>query len=227
MNFEIDTIAHNNNLNDINHNYKIVIAIALLISALIFNSPIVSIFITLLIGFTLIFIAKIPFKFYLKFMSIPLVFLLITSIFMLFFFGTGNIIYSTSISWLVIREDAINLTITTFFRVIASFSALGFLAMTTPLNVVFNRLAAIKVPKIFIEIANLMYTTVFIFFNQIEIMRIAQKSRLGYNGIKNSYRSLGLLITNLFFKSLDRGEKLQTTLDSRCFSGDFPVYNNK
>jgi cobalt/nickel transport system permease protein len=109
----------------------------------------------------------------------------------------------------------------------ASFSALGLLAMTTPMNDILHILGKLRIPKIFLEIAMLMYTTIFIFLDQIEAMRNAQKTRLGYNGVKNSYRSLGSLVTNLFFKSLDKGEKLQNSLDSRCYSGEFPIYESK
>ncbi|KZX14484.1 cobalt transport protein CbiQ [Methanobrevibacter cuticularis] len=224
MALEIDYIAHNNNLKDVESKIKIAISGLLLLVALIANIPIVSILIFFIAAIFLLAIAKIPVRFYLKFISIPLSFAVITTVFMIFFFGTGTILWDTGIWGVVVREDALNLGITTFLRVMACFSALGILSMTTPVNEILHFSAKLKIPKVFLEIAMLMYTTIFIFLDQFEAMSNAQKTRLGYNGLKNTYRSLGLLMSNLFFKSLDKGEKLQNSLDSRCYSGEFPVY---
>lgn len=221
---EIDYIAHENNLRNVKSSYKFIASISIMIFALVVNMPIVSLFITFVIGIFLLLVAKIPFKFYIKFISIPFGFALITCIFMAFFFGSGQILFNTGIFGIVIREDALSLAITTFCRTLACFSALGLLSLTTPIAEILNDLGKIKIPKIFIEIALLMYTSIFVFLDQIKIMTNAQKTRMGYNGFKNSYRSLGLLISNLFFKSLDKGEKLQHALDSRGYNGELPKY---
>ncbi|MDR2966685.1 MAG: cobalt ECF transporter T component CbiQ [Methanobacteriaceae archaeon] len=222
---EIDYIAHTNELRNINSSIKFITAIFLMILVFIVNIPIFSFLIAFLIAIILLFLAKVPIKFYLKFISIPFGFSLITCVIMAFFFGSGTIIYETGILDIVIREDALVLAILTFSRTLACFSALGFLALTTPIAEVLNNLDKIKVPKVFIEIALLMYTVIFVFLEQVKIMTNAQQTRMGYNGIKNSYRSLGLLVANLFLRSLDKSEQLQRTLDSRGYSGELPKYN--
>ncbi|MDR3223180.1 MAG: cobalt ECF transporter T component CbiQ [Methanobrevibacter sp.] len=224
MVLRIDEVAHDNKLKDFNPKLKVLLSFILLIIALIANSSIISFLILILNIVLTVLIAKIPLKFYLKFISIPLVFTIFTSIFLILFSGSGAIIYN--INFFTIREDSLNLGINTFFRVLASFSALGFLSMTTPINEIFHILYKLRIPKIFLEIAMLMYNTIFMFLEQIEIMKNAQKTRLGYHGLKNSYRSTGLLLSSLFFKSLERSEKLQNSLDSRCFNGDFPIYES-
>jgi len=221
---EIDYIAHTNELKDIDSSIKFIIAIGIMILVFIVSIPSFSFLIAILIALTLIIVAKIPIKYYLKFISIPFTFTLITCIIMAFFFGTGTVIFDTGILGIVVREDALALAILTFSRTLACFSALGFLAMTTPIADVLNDLDKIKVPKIFIEIALLMYTVIFVFLDQVRIMTNAQQTRMGYNGIKNSYRSLGLLIANLFLRSLDKSEQLQFALDSRGYTGELPKY---
>ena len=72
-----------------------------------------------------------------------------------------------------------------------------------------------------------MYNTIFIFLDQLSTMRNAQDTRLGYVGTKSTYKSLGMLFTNLFFRSLDKSETLQCSLDSRCYQGYLPVYEPK
>jgi cobalt/nickel transport system permease protein len=224
MSVEIDYIAHNNKFTNIDSKIKSITAISLILIALILSMPIVSISVLLIAIFLTLF-AGIPYKFYLKFLSIPLIFSLITFIFMAFFFGSGVILWNSGISFLVIRIDGLELAINTFLRIIACFSSLGFLALTTPMTDILNILSKLRVPKLLLEIAMLMYTTIFLFFSQIETMKNAQNTRLGYYGLKNSYRSLGVLISNLFFRSLDKSDKLQISLDSRGFSGSFHIYD--
>ncbi|MGL4669220.1 MAG: cobalt ECF transporter T component CbiQ [Methanobacteriaceae archaeon] len=226
INVGIDYIAHNNRFSTVNPFIKIIISTILMIMVLIANEPIISILITIVIMIVLILIAKVPYRFYLKFLSIPLIFSIITCVFLVLFFGNGAIIFDFGIAGIVIREDAFDLGLRTFFRVIASFSCLGLLSLTTPISEILNTLGLIKIPSIIIEIALLMYNTIFIFLNQVDIMSNAQKTRLGYMGIKNSYRSLGLLISNLFFKSLDKSDQLQISLDSRGYDSKLPVYKS-
>lgn len=222
---EIDYIAHTNELRNVDSGVKFIITISLIILVFLVNMPIFSIIITILLALLLIFLAKVPIKFYLKFISIPFGFSLITCVFLAFFFGSGPVIFNTGILGIVVREDALTLAILTFSRTLACFSALGFLSLTTPIAEILNNLNKVKFPKIFIEIALLMYTVIFVFLEQVKVMFNAQKTRMGYNGYKNSFRSLGLLASNLFFKSLDKSEQLQQALDSRGYSGELPKYD--
>ena len=142
----------------------------------------------------------------------------------LFFFGHGELIYDTGLWGIGITQSSLDLAVTTFCRCFACFSCLGFLTLTTPIADILQCLHMIKVPVIFIDIALLMYNTIFIFLEQLGTMRNAQETRLGYMGSKSTYKSLGMLFSNLFFRSLDKSETLQCSLDSRCYQGYLPVY---
>ena len=108
-------------------------------------------------------IAKINYRSYLKFLSIPMVFLVITWIFLLLFFGKGEVIYETGILGIVITTDSLHYAVYTFMRVVACLPCLGFLALTTPIAKILNCLRKLKVPKIMVEFALLMYIAIFIF----------------------------------------------------------------
>ena len=164
-------------------------------------------------------IAKINYRSYLKFLSIPMAFLIITCIFLIFFFGSGKVIYDTGFFGIVVTENSLHYGVYTFFRVIGCLPCLGFLAL--------HCLGTLKVPKIVIEIALLMYNTIFIFLNEIDTMQKAQDTRLGYNSYFTSFKSLGALASTIFLRSLDKSETLQHSLDSRGYSGELPVYEPK
>lgn len=227
MKFDIDYIAHNNRLTDFNVYAKVIFSIVLMVATLILNNLTLDIIVFALMSILVLIVARISIKSYIKFLTIPIIFAVVTCVFLIFFFGSGKVIYDTGIWGIVVTQSSLDLGITTFCRCFACFSCLGFLTLTTPIADLLQCLHKIKVPVIFIDIALLMYNTIFIFLDQLYTMRNAQETRLGYVGSKSTYKSLGMLFSNLFFRSLDKSETLQCSLDSRCYQGYLPVYKPK
>lgn len=227
MKFDIDYIAHNNRLSETNTYVKVIISISLMLITLFLNYLPLDFAVLLLISILIVGIARVSVKNYLKFLSIPLIFAVVSCVFLIFFFGTGKVIYNTGFFGIVVTQDSLDLGVNTFFRAVACFSCLGFLTLTTPIANILQCLYKIKVPVIFIDISLLMYNTIFIFLDRLSTMRNAQETRLGYVGSKSTYKSLGFLFSNLFFRSLDKSETLQCSLDSRCYQGFLPVYKPK
>ena len=224
MKFDMDYIAHHNVLTETNPYFKLFLTVILLIVTLALDNLYFDVFIFIVMSIVILAIAKISFKSYLKFLSLPMAFLVITCIFLLLFFGSGQVIYETGIFGIVVTADSFHYAVYTFMRVLACLPCLGFLALTTPIAKILNCLRRMYVPKILIEIALLMYNTIFIFLNEIDTMRKAQDSRLGYNSYWTSFKSLGALASTIFLRSLDKSETLQFALDSRGYSGELPVY---
>lgn len=224
MKFDIDFIAHNNRLSETNTYVKVIISIAIMLITLFLNYLPLDLVVLLLMSILIVGIARVSVKNYLKFLSIPLIFAVVSCVFLIFFFGSGKVIYDTGFFGIVVTQDSLDLGVNTFFRAVACFSCLGFLTLTTPIANILQCLYKIKVPIIFIDISLLMYNTIFIFLDQLSTMRNAQETRLGYVGSKSTYKSLGFLFSNLFFRSLDKSETLQCSLDSRCYQGYLPVY---
>ncbi len=224
MKFDMDYIAHNNALSESNPYVKLFLTIILLIVTLVLDNLYFDVFIFIVMSIIILGVAKINYRSYLKFLSIPMAFLVITCVFLVFFFGKGDIIYETGIFGIVVRSDSLDYAVRTFFRVVGCFPCLGFLALTTPIANILHCLETLKVPKIVIEIGLLMYNTIFIFLNEIDTMKKAQETRLGYHSYMSSFKSLGALASTIFLRSLDKSETLQNSLDSRGYNGELPVY---
>ena len=224
MKFDMDYIAHHNELTEANPYFKLFLTIILLIVTLALDNLYFDVIIFLIMSVVILAVAKINYKAYLKFLSIPMVFVVLTCLFLIFFFGKGEVIYETGIFGIVVTEDSLHYGVYTFFRVMACLPILGFLALTTPVAKVLQCLDTLKVPKIVIEIALLMYNSIFIFLNEIDTMQKAQETRLGYNSYWNSMKSMGALASTIFLRSLDKSETLQHSLDSRGYTGELPVY---
>ena len=90
--------------------------IVTLIVSLISTSPIIPLTIFTLVSFIILFEAKIPVKFYLKFLTIPLTFASITFIFMAILFGTGQHIYNLGFLNLSVTADGFNRGFTSFLQ---------------------------------------------------------------------------------------------------------------
>ncbi|WP_458403459.1 cobalt ECF transporter T component CbiQ [Methanobrevibacter sp.] len=224
MKFDMDYIAHHNKLTETNPYFKLFVTIFLLILTLALDNLYFDVFIFIVMSFIILAIAKIHYKSYLKFLSIPMAFVVLTCFFLIFFFGKGDVIYETGIFGIVVTTDSLHYGVYTFFRVMGCLPLLGFLALTTPIAKILHCLGTLKVPKIVIEIALLMYNTIFIFLNEIDTMQKAQETRLGYHSYFNSFKSLGALASTIFLRSLDKSETLQHSLDSRGYQGELPIY---
>ena len=224
MKFDMDYIAHNNALTEANPYFKLFLTIILLIVTLALDNLYFDVIVFCVMSFVILFIAKINYKSYVKFLLIPMAFLVVTCLFLIFFFGSGEVLYETGIFGIVVTEDSLHYGVYTFARVMACLPCLGFLALTTPIAKILHCLGSLKVPKILIEIALLMYNAIFIFLNEIDTMQKAQETRLGYHSYTTSFKSLGALASTIFLRSLDKSETLQNSLDSRGYNGELPVY---
>ncbi|BDH79685.1 MAG TPA: cobalt ECF transporter T component CbiQ [Methanothermobacter sp.] len=221
MNISTDFYAHHNNLNRIPPGVKLSWGILTMILSLLSPSPIIPIIVAILMSFIIVFIAGVPSRYYLKFVSVPFAFGFLTLILMSLFFGVKP--SSIGFSWFRVYLDGLHTGFLAFSRIMGGFTCLAFLSLTTPINEIFKQLEKIKVPRIIIEIALLMYRMIFIFLEEASTMYNAQETRLGYNSIRNSIKSLGLLASNLFIRSWLQGEKVYQAMEARCYNGEIPT----
>jgi cobalt/nickel transport system permease protein len=143
---------------------------------------------------------------------------------MALFFGVGERIFEIGIFNLAATLDGFNLGFLVFSRIMGGFSCLAFLTLTTPMNEMFFIFEGLKVPKIVIEIAMLMYRYIFLFLEEAENMYNSQKTRMGYGSIKNTYKSLGMLSSNLFIRTWLKGEQAYIAMESRCYDGSIKSF---
>lgn len=220
----IDRYAYTNKLANVNPMLKvIVVAICLIIATTINNNYLnISIFI---IMFTLTtIVAGIPVKNYIKILTIPIGFLLISTITILLSVSSQDVyIYSVKIGskFIGITDESILQSINTIIRVFASLSTTFFLALTTSLNNLIVVFKKFRLPNIIIELLVLIYRFIFIFLEESKEIFTAQEIRFGYNGFKNSIRSTSLLIQSLFLRVLLKHKDMVNSLDCKLYNGEF------
>ncbi|SCG85250.1 cobalt ECF transporter T component CbiQ [Methanobacterium congolense] len=223
----LDSYAHSNGLKDVNTYYKVLFAILTMFVSVVSQSPIVPLVIFGILTALIIFKAKISPKFYLKFLAVPFLFAFITFVFMAIFFGVGAPILKLGIFNLAVTVDGFNLGFLVLARIMGGFSCLAFLALTTPMTELFSVFEDIKIPQIVIELAMLMYRYIFLFLDEAVTMYHSQETKLGYSSFRKSYKSMGMLASNLFIKTWMKGEQVYIAMESRCYDGSIRTMGEK
>lgn len=215
----LDNYAHSNSLIKVNTYFKVLFGIITMLVSLVSTSPVIPLIITMFMSYLIIFRAKISWKFYLKFFLVPFTFGFLTFVFMAIFFGIGTHIIELGIFNLAVTADGFNLGFLVFARMLGGFTCLAFLALTTPMTELFSVLELVKIPKIVLELAMLMYRYIFVFLDEALNMYHSQETRLGYSSIKKSFKSMGMLGSNLFIRTWIKGEQAYIAMESRCYDG--------
>ncbi len=226
----IDKFAYISELKKVNPMEKIIFAMVTMFVCIALNNIIDSIIILLLMTIITVVKGKISLKTYIKLMSLPLAFLILsvltiainvvgTSSGLIFSFSIFNIKFGCT-------YDSIITAMRIFFKSLASVSCLYFLTLNTPIFEVLSVLKKLKVPKLFVELMGLIYRFIFVLLDTANMIYISQNSRLGYSTLKTGFNSLGKLIANLFISSYKRSQDIYTAMESRCYDGDINLLEN-
>ena len=65
----------------------------------------------------------------------------------------------------------------------------------------------------------LIYRFIFVLTETASRIRLAQESRLGYQGLRRSLSSLGTLASIVFLRAWRKADRVYTALESRGYSG--------
>ncbi|QQY78957.1 cobalt/nickel transport system permease protein [Keratinibaculum paraultunense] len=220
----IDKYAYTNRLKDFNPMAKMIFAIGALILAITIDNSYVNLMVFLLMICLTIFVAKIPINRYFKILIVPIIFLTISGITILLSISNEDVfIWSIKISnkYLGFTYKSLIEFFKLTIRVLASISSTLFLTLTTPLNHMIGVFKKLKMPNIVIELLVLIYRSIFIFLEESKDIIMAQELRFGYTSIKNTYRSISLLIKSLLIALLIRFQDMQISLETRLYRGEF------
>ncbi|MCD4702817.1 MAG: cobalt ECF transporter T component CbiQ [Methanosarcinaceae archaeon] len=193
------------------------------------TSPITPILIALSMFLATVLFGAIPVRFYLKLLSAPAVFVLLSVVVIAFFFGTGGELFGFDILGyrFSINTGGLNMALLVLARTLSGMTCLFFLALTTPMVELFSVLKTMKLPDSFIEISMMMYRYIFVFLEVAWSIRYAQNVRLGYRDWWTSLRSLAMLCTTLFLRSWEQGEKIFVSMSSRCYDGKLVFFEER
>lgn len=173
---------------------------------------------------SIVLIAGIPLRAYLKLLKIPSLFLVLSMITILVSISKDDIfLYSFKFfnTHIGIMKDSLEISLKLFTTVLASVSSSFFLSLTTPLVDIIGVLKKIKIPDIMIELLILIYRFIFIFLEESKAIYNAQEIRFGHISFKKSLKSTSLLIRSLLLRVLLRYKDMVISLECKLYDGKF------
>ena len=223
----IDKYAYTNALRDFNPMAKFYFAIGFLGISLINKNTYIFLSIIALMSFVTTYFAKINVKYYISMLLIPVSFLLLSIVAVLFSIGSdkSSFLYCTKVFnlYLGVTEFSIDNATLLFLRAMSSLTCAYFIALTIPINQLIIVFKTIKLPNVFIEMVILVYRFIFIFLEESKEIYVAQEMRFGYVNITNSYKSLSVLISILFIRVMSRYKDMTISLESKLYNGEFYI----
>lgn len=126
-----------------------------------------------------------------------------------------------------VSHEGSQLAIQIFFRSLSCVSGLYYLILTTPFMDLISGLKRLKCPTLLIELMHLMYKMIFILLETTHTIYQAQKSRLGYGSYGASYKDMATLASMTFMRAFRRADALYTALESRGYTGELLVMEEK
>lgn len=118
-----------------------------------------------------------------------------------------------------VTADNLRLGILVCCKAMGAVSAMYFLSMNTPMTDLTAALERLKLPRLFVELVELIYRFIFLLTDTAASIHTAQQSRLGYQGFRRSVRSMGELLSSVLVRSLHRGNRVFSALESRGYTG--------
>jgi cobalt/nickel transport system permease protein len=222
----IDKLAYKSRLAHVKAGTKLLFALTVMAICLFFNSILVSALTVLLMPAATLFMGGCRPVRYLRLLTVPLAFLIT---------GTLTIMVSSVAdpaaalisvrlfgSLYGISADTLTDGIHILLKAFGAVTCLYFFSLNTPMNA-FLSLLRRKVPGLLASLMELIYRFIFVIWEEAGKIHTAQASRLGYDGFMHSMRSLGDLVTSVFFRAFRRVDRVNTALESRGFDGSFEL----
>ncbi len=221
----LDYIAQESAFRHIHPGTKLFLALGSLILCLISPTPVVPLISGIIMSLVLILPGRLSPAQYGKILLGPAIFIIMSTIVLLFMLGGGNVIWRfqpVPLIDLSITTESVRISTLTLCRVFGCSVSLFFIALTTPMTDLFNSMKRTRVPIELIDLMMIVYRFIFIFYEQAVEIWQAQVMRLGYSRPTEAVRSFSRLCGMLFISSWNAGEDLVRAMDCRCYNGIFP-----
>ena len=220
----IDKFAYKSRLFKVRAGDKLLAALAIMFICLFFGSMLVSLATVILMSAATLVLGGCRPKSYIKLLLVPLAFLLtgVLTVIINRLDASVNVLFSFNFFGVIlgITHDSLLIGTRLLLKAMGAVTCLYFFSLNTPMNS-FLSLLRRKTPGLLVELMELIYRFTFLIWYEAQRIHMAQASRLGYDGLVNSIKSLGELLTNVFIRAFKRASRLSLSLEARGFDGSF------
>lgn len=221
--YSIDFYAYQSQIGHWNSMFKVLFAFITLLFCIIADNLYVSLTIVLTMAFITIYKGGIHFREYLHLLTIPLVFMILGSIAIAIGISTRPLgQYNLNFHWFYLYSSNENIikTLKIMMKAFGAISAMYMMTLSTSASEIISVLRKLHIPKLIIELMNMVYRFIFILLDVQCKMKNSAQSRLGYVDFKTSCYSFGSTAGNLFIVSLKKANAYYDSMESRCYNGE-------
>ncbi len=221
--FSIDLYAYASHIRKWNSDFKVAFSIVVLIISIVLNDPYVSAVIIFTMAYLTVVKGGLPLRVYLSFLSIPLSFVLLGTFTIAIDFSKvpmGQ--YNLYLGFCYVFTSMAQLKKMFFLilKVFAAVSVLQMMTLSTPSNEIIAFLRKVHVPKLIIELMNLIYRFIFILLDVHNQMKNSAKARLGFCDCITSCLTFGNIASNMLVISLKKANTYYDAMEARCYDGE-------
>ncbi|MCB2289227.1 cobalt ECF transporter T component CbiQ [Clostridium sp. CS001] len=221
--FSIDFYAYASQIRHWNPTFKVAFSVVILILCITLENPYVSALIIIAMAYLTIVKGGLQASKYLSILKIPMVFILLGTFTIAIDFSRqpmGQYNLYLGLCYVFTSQDKIKEVVFLILKVFAAVSALQMMTLSTPSSEIIYVLRKAHVPKLIIELMNLIYRYIFILMDTYSKMKNSAESRLGYCDFKTSCYTFGSIASNMLVVSLKKANTYYDAMESRCYDGD-------
>lgn len=223
---EIDRLSYQSRWLSVNPLAKFALYLLLLGIALC-GTPLIQAALLLVLAPLTCYVVRLSWRRYLTWLAVPLSFLLISILGVALSVSLSHrqMLVGIDVGSVTIGIDRASLAVanTTFWRSMSALAATYLFVLTTPISQLVTVLKSCRLPRLLIEQTMLTYRFIFIFLEEAAEIHRAQSLRFGYNTLRNSLRSLAMLVSMLLDRVLTRHRQMTIALDVKLFDGEFHI----
>ena len=224
----IDKLCYNSKLRYVNAGEKFAFTMLTLLLCVCSRSIVIACIVLTATGILTVYKGGIPLFRYVRFMTVPLAFLILSTLAIIFNISRTPLdLFAIPIGnwYLTGSKEAILYALQLILTALSSVSCLYFLSFNTPMPDILNVLGSLHCPKILMELMLLIYRFIFILLSVSSAITNSQHSRLGNKDYKASLKSFSALASVLLVRSFKRANALYDAMESRCYDGTIRVLN--
>jgi len=219
----IDFYAYASNIRHWNAAFKVSFSVVTIILCILFNNPYVSTAVIVAMACLTVVKGGVPVNEYFTILAIPIVFILISVLTIVIDISKqpiGQYNFHFMFFYLFTTKAILKKGLFLILKIFGAISALQMMALSTPSSEIICVLRKVHVPRLIVELMNMIYRFIFILMDVSVKMNNAAQSRHGYCDIKTSWYTFGRIASNMLIISLKKANAYFDAMESRCYDGE-------
>lgn len=219
----IDYYAYASKIRGWNPSFKVAFSVLTLLLCIVLNNPLVSLAVIVSMAYLTVVKGGLPLGAYLSVLMIPLTFIILGTVAIGIDFSSqpiGQFNLYLGFGYLYTSIAKLKEMVFLMMKVFGAISAMIMMTLSTPSSEIIGVLRKAHVPKLIIELMNLIYRYIFILLDVFNNMRNSADSRQGYCDFKTSCQTFGNVASNMLVLSLKKANAYYTAVEARGYEGD-------